>query len=605
MKIQNNSINRTAHYIPQWVVVAGVLLCSVANADLTALDATELEDVTGAAGISMVVHSDKTTFDLVYEDTGDKLSTSKLVISDMGGDYTTAPIKFDMVALGDANDTRALQVTLPSKIVSSGINLGTAALSVDDTYSASGDSLTGTGFADAPVRTQYQAVVTASNYRFGNDGSGNPSTTAKVGNNNDIFNTNIGVNEVQLQIQDVGKNYSGNLSGSGRLQVDDWHKIGYNIGEAEINAATARREAYAVTDKNNLGLENGLTAGQDGVATLDSGGYAFIQGWKDARAMDTGNGIMEKGNGGFGSSLSGDAQKAVSGHMQSCNESGGSCSDQSSTFSAGDSGKGIVKYNINLTSRINTTDTDKVFYNKGETGNNRYTGTNINTHVADSNQYTGAGGCYMGGTSLIPSGQMHCEARPIAEGLSWYTNNKDYKPVSVSEYQSIETNAKGSQLAHDPRVIFSVGKQTEVRLQALLKRCSRWCTHDIDDSNTPTKNPRAAHRQANLNPAVVLLDAKGNVIAANSSSGGDLKDINSVNGTSINQNASDDNEYMTMGVIEATLGDPYYGKAQDRVLSTIRISAPPEQAAPITQAHGNLASDISVNLGGNIQVFGH
>lgn len=581
----------------------GVLAWGVSYAGLKPLDSDELDEVTGAAGISMVIHSDETTFDLIYEDTGDKLSTSKLVISDMGGDYTTAPIKFDLVALGDANDTRALQVTLPSKIISSGINLGRAALSVDDSYSATGDSLAGTEFADAPVRTQYQAVVTASNYRFGNDGNNNPSYTAKVGNNNDIFNTSIGVNEVQLQIQDVGKNYSGNLSGSGRLQVEDWHKLNYNIGTAEINAATARREAYAVTDKDNLGLENGLTAGQDGIATLDSGGYAFIQGWKDARALDTGNGIMEKGSGGFGSSLSGDAVKAVSGHMQSCNESGGSCSDQSSTFSAGDDGKGIIKYNINLTSRINTTDADKVFYNKGETGNNRYTGTNINTHVADSNQYTGAGGCYNAGW---PNGdQVHCEARPIAEGLSWYTNNVDYKPVSISEYQNIETNAPGSQIAHDPRVIFSVGKQTEVRLQALVKRCSRWCTHDIDDSNSPTKNPRAAHRQANLNPAVVLLDADGNVITANASSGGDLKDITDVNGTSINQNADDDNEYMTMGVIEATLGDPYYAKAQDRVLSEIRISAPPEQANPITQAHGSLASDISVNLGGNIQVFGH
>lgn len=567
-------------------------------AALQEIQEDSLSEVTGEQGITITTQVPGTlSYDVIYKDTQDKQDLANIILANSGGkDFTVSNMTIDVRSLGDK---AALQIGLPSRIEGKEFSMGDVYLSVDDDARLGVSTQLSGQYVDAPVRKTYQAVVTATNYRFDGDGDG------KVGESTDRFNPDLGINELELQIQDVGRTSSGNLSGSGQLRVESWHKYGNaqgRVDRAYLTNAENRRSAYALQDRGNQGLEQGLNTG-NGIADLQSNEFFF------AKGVDTslsGNASLGVGAG-QNSSISDSA--AAAGRMRGCDSSGGNCGgNKSSSF---DANNGVVKYNINLTSRIDQKDSDKILnpgrysdsinctYNNDVPcrNDNRYEGVHPSNLITNGGPRgsNGQGGCY----------GNNCEARPIVEGVGWYVNNTDYKPVSATEYQQIEANNSGAQMAHDPRVIFSVGKQTEVRIQAFNKKCTRWCGDDF----IKNKEPRPAYRQAALDPAVVLLDDAGNVIAADLSSGGATK-INgqsqSINGSKAVSSNTDDHEYYPMGLIEVTLGDPLYRATKDRRLSTTRLIAAPESfaAQQLTTDQTNLSQRIGMNLGGSVRVFG-
>lgn len=607
----------------------GLMVISFSSvAALQEIKEESLSQVTGEEGITITTQvPGELSYNIIYKDTQDQRDLANIILANSGGkDFTASNVTVDVLSLGDK---AALQIGLPSRIEGKEFSMGDVYLSVDQNAQLGVSTALSGEYIDAPVRKTYQAVVTATNYRFDGDGNG------KVGEANDRFNPDLGVNELELQIQDVGRTSSGNLSGSGQLRVESWHKYGDSQGRidnAYLTNAETRRDAYATTtnngqivsvDKGNQGLEQGLTPGQGGIANLDRNNEFFFT--KGVRTSLNGRSYMDIRSA-YGASLSDNA--SPKGRMRDCNTTGGSCGDKSQAFYIGDgnttASNGVVKYNINLTSRIDQTDSDKLKVGANNTLSSdpnviaRYTNNiNNNRYENSGSSSNGQGGCYTHWTT-----GTRCEARPIVEGLSWYTNNKNYKPVSAEKYINIEKAnsasnpdgiGAGAQLAHDPRVIFSVGKQTEVRIQAFNKKCTRWCGNDFvsrgSGANLKTALPRPAYRQATLDPAVVLLDSQGNVLATDATSGG----LTKVGGTNININGSqsvgsntDDHEFYPMGVIEATLGDPLYKSTKDRRLSTTRLVTAPESLAAqqLTTDQINLPQRVGMSLGGSVRVFG-
>lgn len=576
-----------------------------------------LSEVTGEEGITITTRvPGELSYNLIYKDTQDKQDLANIILANSGGkDFTSSNMTIDVLSLGDK---AALQIGLPSRIEGKEFSMGDLYLSVDDDAKLGVSTQLSGGYIDSPKRQTYQAVLTAANYRFDGDGNG------KVGEATDRFNPDLGVNELELQIQDVGRASNGDLSGSGQLKIENWHKYGDangRVNTAYLNNANSRRFQYASQDRGNQGLETGLTKGQSGIANVQNNEFFFTKGVKTS----LGNLPYMDIRSAYGAQLADNA--SPKGKMRDCNTTGGSCGNKNQAFYVGDGNaatNGVVKYNINLTSRIDQTDSDKLKVGANNTLSSdpnviaRYTNNINNNRYEDSgNSSNGQGGCY---SHWITGAR--CEARPIAEGLSWYTNNKAYKPVSAEKYVNIEKAnsasnpdgiGAGAQLAHDPRVIFSVGKQTEVRIQAFNKKCTRWCGNDFvsrgSGANLKSALPRPAYRQASLDPAVVLLDADGNVIATDASSGGLTKvDGNNIdiNGSKSIGSGTDDHEFYPIGVIEATLGDPLYRSTKDRRLSTTRLVTAPESVAgrQLTTGQNNLPQRVGMSLGGSVRVFG-
>lgn len=693
-------------------LLASIIGTTPAMAALQALGNNELSRVAGAEGITIGVKGEFSA-DVAYKNDTDINSLSYIVLANNGGDFVVPDVKIDIDTIGATAQTdRALKISLPSKITGKRFNLGDLVLSptpvparisnsnqidtsaIDINQIKDGNAIL-KGFADAPKSQTFQAVLTADNYRFAADGN-----QGKVGFDNDRFNPDLGVNELELQIQDVGgklNQATGNVeihnNGAANLQISHWHKFGTandKIDTTLLTDAKNRRAAYAPTDAGNNHQEElyktNLTAlsntwVSNNTVAVGSNDYFFIKGMEAAlakngnKAMDIACTFATTGCNFKQWSLvayrTGMDAGAAEEKIYSCTKEG-DCnlgSDKSGASTIAGIGNGVVKYRINLTSRIDPIDSDKVIVKTtcSDTGASnatcaagqqaRYEANILNnggsTPYAYSNgedsSFTGsAGACFKKGLT----GNMECEARPIVEGLSWYIKNDHYKvkdaantsakayAVSADEYKTLSA---GAQLAHDPRVIFTVDKQTEVRLMAINRNCSRWCGNDFDSDykvpKQPTtsppdkRSPRPAYRQTAIAPAVVLLDAQGRVIAYDTASGGEAlkleKDGLASNAqydiykqaensdtqslrrkTKVHPSKADDHGFFPMGLMEVTIGDPYYKRIKNRVLSTMSITASKEALKPMTKeaAIQNWSAsnqNISFGLGGSAKIFAH
>lgn len=633
-----------------WIILTGLCAATPAYAALQALGEQDLADIAGAQGITLGMKGEM-TYDLVYDNNTNKTNTAKLKMANMGGDFQFADLKIDIVNLGttkDGVDTRALQISLPSKISGKKLGLGDLSLSVSPFKGAKHDLPT--NLTDAPVRQTYQAVVTASNYRFRGEGKNS------VGTEDDVFNSDLGVNQIELHIADMGgtrnpTTFEVTRNAPAKLQIESWHTYGDASGKIDatyLTAAETERARVAPNDKGNLGMhaelkealdgpakgwqttaiKDGITQKNAGTNPLGDNEYFFTKGVHTSLAGKSSLGI------GSGSNTTiTDPDKTGKGMMRETNiNNNKQGQDKTSKFAV--TGQNVAKYTINLTSRIDQIDSDKFIvgydghsdlttenkknatrysnktlcWSDGDCFNNaRYEG---NHNVGQSTSSSGQGGCY----------GNNCEARPLVDGLSWYTDNPNYKAVSAEEYTQMKNT--GAQMAHDPRVIFSVGKQTEVRLQAMNLQCNRWCGYDFDStakSADTAKPPRPAYRQATVAPAIVLLDDKGNVMTYDTGSGGSNVEIGgdiSSNptytkiskdrfGSTIHGDAElDDHGFYPMARIDMTLGDPLVGAAKTRFVSGTSIQAPPERTRPLIAGQNSLNQNISFKLGGSAQVFG-
>lgn len=625
-----------------WIILTGLCAATPAYAALQALGEQDLADIAGAQGITLGMKGEM-TYDLVYDNNTNKTNTAKLKMANMGGDFQFADLKIDIVNLGttqDGVDTRALQISLPSKITGKKLGLGDLSLSVSPFKGAKHDLPT--NLTDAPVRQTYQAVVTASNYRFRGEGKTN------VGTEGDVFNSDLGVNQIELHIADMGgtrnpTTFEVTRNAPAQLQIESWHTYGDDKGQITstyLTDAETERARVAPNDKGNLGMHAELKEALDGTAkgwqtqpkgqitkTIGADEYFFTKGVRTSLGSNNSLGF-----GGGQHSHIVKPDKTSKGMMRVTNTSNGNVQggEQNSPFTV--NGQNVAKYTINLTSRIDQIDSDKFIVGyKGQAGakdgSTRYeTGAAFNWSRYEGNGTTsvGQGGCYAGQPVIGPN--TICEARPLVDGLSWYTDNPTYDTtkVSAADYKNMTGANAGKQMAHDPRVIFSVGKQTEVRLQAMNLQCDRWCGNDFDSnakSEATVKPPRPVYRQATVAPAIVLLDVAGNVITYDTGSGGS----NVVTGGEIFTNnvtynpadkkerfgsevlgelKNDDHGFYPMARIDMTLGDPLVGAAKTRFVSGTSIQAPPERTRPLIAGQNSLNQNISFKLGGSAQVFG-
>jgi len=177
--------------------VTGSLLANLAFnacAALTPLDAEELSNATGAAGLTIGIDfsasgsevnysPDNTDFNLIFGDTNLNLQFDDL--------------KVDIIELNSLNHG-AIHLTLPTEITFEDFNSGTLFLS--------GDNIVGNSTAPplpAPTTKEFQVVATG-------------------GNQQPI--TDLSANTFSLTMQDVGADAGGSLSGSGRLRIIDWDR---------------------------------------------------------------------------------------------------------------------------------------------------------------------------------------------------------------------------------------------------------------------------------------------------------------------------------------------------------------------------------------------
>ena len=526
-----------------WLSSVGTL-----HSQLNPISAEEMSSIAAEAGITVGL-SGGSSQDIIYTNETNTNDIGKLIFWDSNANLNFSDLKVDVVPALGVN--AALQLTLPTEVTFTDFSTGRLILSVDDVPDPVSAGAPPAQFTDAPVRQTYQAVLTASNYRFDGDGDGN------FGEGNDTFNQNLLTNNVQLQIQDVGRLTNGTLSGSGRLRIGDWTTQPGSMTQAVLNSAIGQHQA--------------------GAAYQYSGAYQSLI-TEDAIhcgvfCSNNNDGVLPFANNIISTS--------------SCDASGNNCTTQSGAFSAASSGSGVVKYDVILNSRL--------FQSPA------FASTRGGVGCFEDN---GTGG-----------NDYNCNERALSEGLGFYTSNSGYQALSAANFTALSS---AQQLAYDPRVVFSTGKETEVRLQAVLVDCSGGCD-DYDDSTLgalfgTNGAPDPVNQQEHINPAVVLLDASGNVLTSDNSSGGSVSDFDTSlsfndgenDGDIYNTNVqtNDDEEYFEMGLLEVTLGDPLYGSAKDRILGGAVIGAPPEATAPITALQGSsLSSSGSMQLGGNIKVF--
>ncbi len=147
----------------------------------------------------------------------------------------------------------------------------------------------------------------------------------------------------------------------------------------------------------------------------------------------------------------------------------------------------------------------------------------------------------------------------------------------------------------DSRILVSIEKETDLRFYMDNTDCYASFFGDWRCDYSPS-DPDV------LDPAIVVLDAAGNLVTSDISSGG-INNCSAIGGGGI---CSDDTDKVTNALVNITLGDRYLNAVPDRRLGGAIIGTSPEQQHPVPgiPEHTALSPRASIYLGGSVQVFG-